>query len=67
MKNNQRMSQRNKSKNATNNININSKNELINNNDNKYINSNDPISKIKIHKTNQNQIKALMIPTKFLN
>ena len=53
MKNNQRMSQRNKSKNAINNLNINSKNELINNNDNKYINSNDPISKIKIHKTNQ--------------
>ena len=27
-----------------------------------YLNSNDPISKIKIHKTNQSQIKALMIP-----
>ena len=67
MKNNQRMSQRNKSKNAINNLNINSKNELINNNDNKYINSNDPISKIKIHKTNQNQIKALMIPINKFN
>ena len=34
-------------------------NHMINSN---YINSNDTISKIKIHKTNQSQIKALMIP-----
>ena len=67
MKNNIRLSQRNKSKNEkNNNNNINSKNEP-NNNSNKYINSNDPISKIKIHKTNHNQIKALMIPINKFN
>ena len=38
-------------------------NNVFNNHINpNYLNSNDPISKIKIHKTNQNQIKALMIP-----
>ena len=41
-----------------------SKNEIKNNinDNNKYFDSKDPFSKIKIHKTNQNQIKALMIP-----
>ena len=52
MKNNPPKSQRN---NEENNVN------------NKYINSNEPISKIKIHKTNQNQIKALMIPINKFN
>ena len=66
MKNNLRLSQRNKSKNEKNNNNLNSKNEQNNTND-KYMNSNDPISKIKIHKTNQNQIKALMFPINKFN
>ena len=47
-----------------------SKNKLKDNNNyinNKYYNSNEPISKIKIHKTNQKQIKALMIPINKFN
>ena len=58
MKNNPPLTSRKKSKNGMVNNNI-YNNHNINHN---YLNSNDPISKIKIHKTNQNQIKALMIP-----
>ena len=46
-----------------------SKNEIKNNNtsNTNYLNSNDSISKIKIHKTNHKQIKALMIPINKFN
>ena len=61
------LSKRGKSKNEIKN-NINENNCANNiNNSNKYFNSNDPVSKIKIHKTNQNQIKALMIPINKFN
>ena len=58
MRNNPPLTQRKKSKKGMNN------NGLYNNHNMNYnyLNSNDPISKIKIHKTNQSQIKALMIP-----
>ena len=73
MRMNPPLTQRKKSKKG---ININNNNNNINNNNiynnhnnnnnhninHNYLNSNDPISKIKIHKTNQSQIKALMIP-----
>ena len=57
----QPLTNRNKSKNEI-------KNNISNNSyNNKYFDSNDPVSKIKIHKTNQNQIKALMIPINKFN
>jgi len=58
----QPLTNRNKSKNELKNNNTNNAN-----NNNKYFDSNDPVSKIKIHKTNQNQIKALMIPINKFN
>ena len=54
MKNNPPLTSRKKSKKGMLNTNI-YNNHNINHN---YLNSNDPISKIKIHKTNQNQIKV---------
>ena len=63
IKNDSSLSRKNKSKSGLNNNNNNS----IYNNNNNYINSNNPISRIKIHKTNQNQIKALMIPINKFN
>ena len=63
MRNNPYLTNRKKSKKVLNN----NSNNVADISHNNYLNSSDTISKIKIHKTNKNQIKALMIPINKFN